>query len=168
MFAERRRFFENLIEQERLAKEKAGIKIKPNPKRIFKPKTSKPLIEEPPKSVSKPKIAFPPKKVSNKIKIIPSLPDRVVWNILDYLDYQQQCKAERVSQRWKKMVRQKQRREIRELTVELVSKKFTVIIYLIVTLLYTYIFVILDRYQCPSSSTSRLPKTLHDMSSISH
>ncbi|KAI6228141.1 F-box domain protein [Aphelenchoides besseyi] len=56
-----------------------------------------------------------------KPKFIPNLPDKILWHIFSLLDYKNQCKSEAVCRRWQKLMRQKHRREIAELSVEMLG-----------------------------------------------
>ncbi|CAD5216175.1 unnamed protein product [Bursaphelenchus xylophilus] len=95
MLAQRRKFFEDLIEKEKQAKARSIARIRP-----------------------KKKIVFPKAKaiVSN---VISEIPEKVLKKILDNLDYKEQCRLERVSKKWQRVVLHKQTREIKELVIEM-------------------------------------------------
>lgn len=142
---ERRRFFQRLIDEEKRCREVAARqRPKPRPNRrppgAVRPaalSSTSPLPAQVPigktsgenaakiecKRAEKPSSTGSAEMQRPKsAPLVPALPDRVLWQLLDLLDYRQQCKVERVCRRWQRLIRQKQRREIRELIVELVSR----------------------------------------------
>ncbi|CAD5211646.1 unnamed protein product [Bursaphelenchus okinawaensis] len=93
MISQRRKFFEDLIEKEKIAKAQSLARIRPRRKVVI-PKYVKP---------------------SN---LPVELPDKALSRIFNYLDYKDQCRVERVSKKWQRLVLHKQCREIKELVVE--------------------------------------------------
>jgi hypothetical protein len=99
---------------------------------------------EKPKKVVKRKVVRRVKKkveepVVYKPKVIPNLPDKILWYIFDLLDYKNQCKSEAICRHWQRLIRQKQRREIKELSVEMVSLNHYLNAYFLVGIHNTHI-----------------------------
>ncbi|KAI6184142.1 F-box domain-containing protein [Aphelenchoides bicaudatus] len=60
-------------------------------------------------------------------RVIPNLPDKILWCIFDLLDYKSQCKAETVCRHWQRLIRNKQKREIKDLSIEMLGSRIEVL-----------------------------------------